>query len=124
MRRPLASVSLLAACALLTVLIAAPAAHSTDASVPPVKVDGNPKCSDYGLTTIALFNGGESGTKNGVTLTEHDTFYVKWTSTVAVDWVIVKGGPNANIYKYATDAFGDDWLRAPTNPAKRVGGVL
>ena len=115
MRRTLASVPLLAACALLVVL--APAAHATSPSVPPVKVDDNPKCEDYGLTTITKFDPVESGTKSGITLTKHDTYYVKWTSTVAVDWVIVKGGPNANIYKYAVDASGDDWLRAPINPS-------
>jgi uncharacterized repeat protein (TIGR01451 family) len=107
MRRQLASVPLLAACALLIVLFAAPAAQGTDnASVTPVKVDGNPKCADYGLKTLT----------SGVTWSKHDTYYVKWTSTVAVDWVIVKGGPNANIYKYSVDAFGDDWLHAPINP--------
>ena len=117
MRWQLASVPLLAACALLIVLFAAPAAHSTYSSVTPVKVDGNPKCEDYGLTSITKFDPVQSGTKSGITLTKHDTYYVKWTSTVAVDWVIVKGGPNANIYKYAVDAFGDDWLHAPINPS-------
>ena len=121
MRRPLASVSLLAACALITVLVTATAAHGTDSSVPPVEVDGNPKCEDYGLTSITKFDPVNSGTKNGITLTKHHTYYVKWTSTVAVDWVIVKGGPNANIYKYATDAFGDDWLHAPMNGDKPYG---
>ena len=116
MRWQLASVPLLAACALLIVLFAAPAAHSTYSSVTPVKVDGNPKCEDYGLTSITKFDPVQSGTKSGITLTKHDTYYVRWTSTVPVDWVIVKGGPNANIYKYAVDDFGDDWLHAPINP--------
>jgi plastocyanin len=110
LRAPLA-----AAGGVLALFFVAPAAHATDASVPPVKVEGNPKCADYGLTTVAKFDPVNSGTKNGVTLTKHDTYYVGWTSTVAIDWVIVKGGPNANIYKYATDTFDDDWLRAPTN---------
>lgn len=116
MRWQFASVPLLAACAFLIVLFAAPAAHSTFSSVAPVKVDGNPKCDDYGLTSITKFDPVASGTKSGITQTLHDTYYVRWTSTVAVDWVIVKGGPNANIYKYAVDDFGDDWLHAPTNP--------
>ena len=99
--------SLAAVCWVVVALVAAPAAHAWEASVPPVKVDGNPKCVDYGLTPIT----------SGVTYSVHDTYYVKWTSTVAVDWVIVKGGPNANIYKYPVDAFGDDWLHAPINPS-------
>jgi hypothetical protein len=110
LRAPLA-----AAGGVLALLFIAPAAHATDASVPPVKVDGNPKCVDYGLTTVAKFDPVESGTKNGVTLTKHHTYYVKWMSTVAIDWVIVKGGPNANIYKYPAGKVGDDWLHAPIN---------
>jgi hypothetical protein len=113
--------ALAAVCGLIALLLIAPAAHATNASVPPVKVDGNPKCADYGLTTVAKFDPVNSGTQNGVTLTKHDTYYVKWTSTVAIDWVIVKGGPNANIYKYATDKFGDDWLHAPMNGRKPYG---
>jgi hypothetical protein len=96
-------------------------AHATDASVPPVKVDGNPKCADYGLTTVAKFDPVVSGTKTGVTLVKHDGEYFGWTSTVAVDWVIVKGGPNSNIYKYGIDTFADDWLHAPINGDKPYG---
>ena len=66
MRWQLASVPLLAAAALIVVLFAAPAAHSTDSSVPPVKVGGNPKCEDYGLTSITKFDPVESGTKSGI----------------------------------------------------------
>jgi len=106
----------------LALLFIAPAAHATDSSVPPVKVDGNPKCIDYGLTEITKFDSPVTdGTKDGVTLTQHDTYYFKWTSTVAVDWVIVKGGPNSNIYKYPAGTFGDDWLHAPMNGDKPYG---
>ena len=116
LRAPLA-----AACGFVALLVMASAAHATNASVPPVKVDGNPKCADYGLSAITKFDPVNSGTEDGVTLTKHDTYYVKWTSTVAVDWVIVKGGPNANIYKYPADTFGDDWLHAPMNGTKPYG---
>jgi hypothetical protein len=115
-RAPLAAV-----CGLMALLFMATAAHATEASVPPVTVDGNPKCADYGLTTVAKFDPVVSGTQNGVTLTKHDGEYFAWTSTVAIDWVIVKGGPNANIYKYPTDKFGDDWLHAPMNGDKPYG---
>jgi len=112
---------LVAVCGLLAALVLAPAAQATDASVPPVKVDGNPKCADYGLTAITKFDPVTSGTQGAVTLDKHDTYYVKWTSAVAVDWVIVKGGPNSNIYKYAVDTFGDDWLHAPMNGDQPYG---
>jgi hypothetical protein len=115
-RAPLAALG-----GLIALLVMASAAHATNASVPPVKVDGNPKCADYGLTAISKFDPVDSGAKDGVTLTKHDTYYVKWTSTVPVDWVIVKGGPNANIYKYPADEFGDDWLHAPMNGSKPYG---
>jgi uncharacterized repeat protein (TIGR01451 family) len=106
MRTQLVRAPLFAVCALLIMVFAAPAAQATGPLVEPVKVDGNPKCADFGMTAIT----------SGVTVTKHDTYYFKWTSAIAVDWVIVKGGPNANIYKYPTDAFGDDWLHAPINP--------
>jgi hypothetical protein len=116
LRAPLAAV-----CGLIALLAVVPAAHATDSSVPPVTIDGNPKCADYGLTAITKFDPVNSGAHDGVTLTKHDTYYVKWTSTVPVDWVIVKGGPNANIYKYPVDTFGDDWLHAPMNGDKPYG---
>src|SRR5690349_12755613 len=116
-RAPLAAV-----CGLFAVLVLAPAAHATDAAVPPVKVDGNPKCEDYGMVAVAgKFDPVSSGTHGPVTLTKHDEFYVKWTSTIPVDWVIVKGGPNANIYKYPGGSLGDDWLHAPMNGSKPYG---
>ena len=100
--------------------LAVPAAAQATASVPPVKVDGNPKCADYGMTKIAKYEGGSDkwGKQGPVTVQVHHRYYVKWTSTVAVDWVIVKGGPNSNIYKYPYDTFGDDWLHAPMNGSK------
>jgi uncharacterized repeat protein (TIGR01451 family) len=108
---------LIAALTVLAVLLVAPAAHATGPSVTPEVVLGNPKCADFGLTAITKFDPVNSGTKDGITLTKYDDLYFKWTSTVAVDWVIVKGGPNANVYKYPIDAFADDGLSAPINPA-------
>jgi uncharacterized repeat protein (TIGR01451 family) len=108
---------LIAALTVLAVLLVAPAAHATGPSVTPEVVLGNPKCADFGLTAITKFDPVNSGTKDGITLTKYDDLYFKWTSTVAVDWVIVKGGPNANVYKYPIDTFADDGLSAPINPA-------
>src|SRR5688572_1205418 len=98
----------IAACGLLAVFMAVPAAaQAHDASVPPVKVDGNPKCADYGLTMIAKFDPVRSGTDGPVRLTKHHEYYVDWTSTAPVARVIVKGGPNASVYTYPAGTFGD-----------------
>ncbi|MGH9052609.1 MAG: hypothetical protein ACRDWX_06320 [Acidimicrobiia bacterium] len=41
-----------------------------------------------------------------------------WTATFDVDAVIVKGGPNANVYLYSGSSdFSDQGLTAPINPA-------
>ncbi|WP_170233691.1 hypothetical protein [Ornithinimicrobium humiphilum] len=47
-----------------------------------------------------------------------DGTWVDWTSTVGIDAVIVKGGPNANVYRYdpPAESFGDTGLVTPTNP--------
>jgi hypothetical protein len=39
-----------------------------------------------------------------------------WTSTLGMDAVIVKGGPNADAYVYTPEAFFGNGLHAPTNP--------
>ena len=80
----------------------------------------NPKCEDYGATSITKFDGAEvkDATKAGVTISTVNvgagTF--DWTSTVAVDIVIVKGGTDGNVYIYPSDTFGDTDLVTPTNP--------
>ena len=38
-----------------------------------------------------------------------------WTSNIGVDIVIVKGGPNANVYTYSPESTGDTGLHAPLN---------
>jgi uncharacterized repeat protein (TIGR01451 family) len=102
--------------AALALLLIAPAARAGTASVAPEKVDGNPTCAQLGLTSITKFDPVRSGMQSGVTLEKHHEYYVKWSSTVAVDLVIVKGGSNANVYDYPGDTFGGDWLHAPINP--------
>jgi hypothetical protein len=109
-------------CGLLVVLVMAPAAQAAeDSSVAPVRIADNPKCSEMGLATVAYFGPVSSGTVGPVTLVKHDTYYVKWNSTVAVDVVIVKGGPDGNVYTYPYDAYGDDWLHAPMNGDRPYG---
>jgi hypothetical protein len=81
MKSQLLRAPLIAACTLLFVLLVAPAAQATDASVTPVTVEDNPKCADFGVTAITKFDPVESGTQDGITLTKHDGVYVRWTST-------------------------------------------
>jgi hypothetical protein len=114
-RAPLAAV-----CALGALLFTAPAALA-DPAVDPVFTQGNPHCVDYGLDTVTEFNPVASGTQSGVTLTKLPGEVFNWSSTSAIDMVIVKGGPNANVYDYPTDAFGDDGLHAPLNGDKPFG---
>ncbi len=42
---------------------------------------------------------------------------VSFDASQGVDAVIVKGGPNANVYRYASESRGDSGLTTPTNPS-------
>jgi len=102
-------------------LVAASPAFATH--VTPVFVDGNPDCADLG------FDFGfkpqpeppPSGTypfPDGIhelTLVSDGTFF-DWSSTLAIDAVIVKGGPNANVYIYNPEETSDTGLSSPINP--------
>ena len=102
----------------LLVLVLAPAAQATHVS--PTYVAGNPSCADLGLDTITKFEPVRTETDSGIAMTKSgDT--ISFTSTVAVDAVIVKGGPNANVYSYAFDTFADSGLSAPDNGGKPYG---
>ncbi|RKT45777.1 hypothetical protein [Thiocapsa rosea] len=96
---------------------------SAAASVTPTVVDGNPTCTSLGYT-----NGYKPqpepppsdtytypGSSYTVTI-DSDGFFFDWTSEIDVDAVIVKGGPNANEYKYVPAAMGDTGLSSPINP--------
>jgi len=52
---------------------------------------------------------------NTVTITLNGKSF-DWTSTLGIDAVIVKGGPNANVYEYGSSSSGDLGLHAPVNP--------
>jgi hypothetical protein len=107
-----------AACA-FAALAAAPAAQA--AQVTPTFVAGNPDCAALGYTTVAKFDPPNDGAQAGVTIDRVDEHYLNWTSTVAIDAVIVKGGPNANLYAYPLDTFGDAGLSAPDNGGQPYG---
>lgn len=116
--RPVSILTLLAALLWLVTASPAFAAH-----VAPVFVPGNPDCADLG------FDFGfkpqpeppPSGTypfPDGIhelTLTSDGIFF-DWSSTLGLDAVIVKGGPNANVYFYDPEATSDTGLHSPINP--------
>jgi hypothetical protein len=96
----------------------------------PVYYEGNPTCEDLGFARGFKpqddggdYDGG-SGTftfpgdvlGNSVWI-DSDGTYVDWSSTIGIDAVIVKGGPNANSYVYdlSGEAYEDQGLAPPVN---------
>ncbi len=98
-----------------------PAVHH----VTPIFVPGNPSCTSrgYAFGFKPQPEPPPSGTYffpdgiNTVTITSDGTFF-DWTSTLGIDAVIVKGGPNANVYVYdpPTEETSDTGLSSPINP--------
>ena len=93
-------------------------ASATD--VTPTLVPGNPDCNGQNeLVRIDPVSSGTFAIPGGsitiVVNSSAKTF--DWTSTVGIDFIIVKGGPNANLYVYNPPApsFGDTGLHSPTN---------
>ena len=109
---------LLAVFGLLALLVFAPAVQASH--VAPRLVLNNPDCASLGLTTIDKFEPVKTETKSGIALVRSGET-VSFTSSVAVDAVIVKGGPDANVYEYAFDTFGDSGLMAPDNGGQPFG---
>jgi len=69
--------------------------------------------------------GPHSGGLGSVTLTLGSGNTFSWTSTFGIDAVIVKGGPNANLYAYdpPSEAVSDSGLHAPDNPSGGFAGL-
>jgi hypothetical protein len=106
----------------------------SDGGIVPVYYSGNPTCADLGyahefkpqndgggdfdgsgdLEDTWEFPGDSSNTVHVIT----DGTYVEWDSTLGIDAVIVKGGPNANSYVYEppAESYGDSGLASPINP--------
>jgi hypothetical protein len=111
--------------------VALPAsAQSNDGEVVP----GNPGCDDVapeGVTWIELkVEPPEDGEFSDGTLTVNvdvsdtdDGQVFDWDSNIGVDAVIVKGGPNANVYFYDPESMGDTGLHAPVGPSGEWAGL-
>ena len=89
--------------------------------VTPVFSEGNPRCSDSRKGELVRVDPVEDGTfpVEGGSITVVVNSSAKtfdWTSTVSVGSIVVKGGPNANLYMYDPASFGDTGLHSPVNP--------
>lgn len=95
------------------------------AHVTPTFVPGNPDCADLGYDfgfkpqpeppPSGTYTFPAPDGVNTLTLVSDGTFF-DWTSTLALDAVIVKGGPNANVYLYDPEETSDTGLHSPINP--------
>jgi len=100
---------------------------ATATTITPVFTAGNPTCTELGYAAgFKPTSPSESNPVGVHTLPDGvntvtisiDGNGVDWTSTLGMDAVIVKGGPDANVYQYdpPAESFGDTDLVAPTNP--------
>jgi hypothetical protein len=95
----------------------------SDNGVEPVFVAGNPSCTSLGYAFGFKVDPPNGGTYNidgvnTVTVTTDGTYF-DWSSTLGMDAVLAKGGPNANSYVYdpPAESFGDGGLASPINPS-------
>jgi hypothetical protein len=105
-----------------TVVAALAFSGVASASTPTVsKVDGNPRCSDVssGLHSIKIdpvpqgsTNWGNGDLSGQLSVSGR---VLDWSSSQPISVVIVKGGPNANIYRYDPAVTGGQGLHAPVN---------
>jgi hypothetical protein len=94
----------------------------------PVFYEGNPSCESLGIGSFSYkVEPVESGTyaldgTQTVTLVVDGVLF-DWSASMTMDAVIVKGGPNANVYFYEPEAAsnqGEPSLHAPVNPSNGV----
>lgn len=111
-------VALLLVLALMVALVGS----TTAASVEPTYVEKNPTCEELGYAHGFKVDPPKAGTYSipgyGSVTVATDGVYFDWSSTIGIDAVIAKGGPNANVYKYDPPAekFEDKGLVSPINP--------
>jgi hypothetical protein len=70
------------------------------ASVAPTVEEDNPSCQDLGFDLGLKIEPVANRTTQFVTLSGVDGTSFDWSSTMGIDAVIVKGGPDANLYTY------------------------
>lgn len=114
--------------ALMLVLVMVLAALPVNAAVvTPILVPGNPTCVGLGYAFGMKVDPPTPGTYplgyGSFTWTTSDGVYLNWTSTIGVDAVLVKGGPNANLYVYNPESFGDTGLHSPVNAGGRPAAI-
>ena len=96
--------------------------------VDPTEVSGNVRCPE-GLTELKVepvADGTFTDDTLTVTIDVRDTAegqVFDWTSNIGVDVVIVKGGPNSNVYTYDPESTGDTGLHAPEVPSGEFAGL-
>jgi hypothetical protein len=116
--------------AALAVMLALTTSSALASSVTPRLVTGNTSCTaqgyDFGFKpqpepppsgTYTI-----PGTTYTVTIQSDGTFF-NWTSTLGIDAVIVKGGPNSNVYEYDPESFGDTGLHSPNNEGGQQAAI-
>ena len=118
-------------CAVL--VLAASAGTAQAATVTPVFYPNNPACAsidqDFGETWSELridpANPGTTNFDNGqisgsITIDAND-HYMSFTASPGLDAVIMKGGPDAQVYVYDPDATSDTGLASPDNGGRPFG---
>jgi hypothetical protein len=93
-----------------------PIANATH--VAPVVISGNPSC-DGGLKIEPVVD----GTFDGVTIDVTNSSFSFTTDGSLVTSVIVKGGPNANLYSYSPGVTSDEGLTAPIRSGTATYGL-
>lgn len=124
------SIFILAALIVAPTILAQPTGTPGSASgsgVNPIFEEGNPKCADLEYCECASSfkpqpeppSSGSYTNPDDQDMTvkiESDGTYFSWSSTQPVCCVIVKGGPNANVYVYDPKSTADTELHPPVNP--------
>jgi hypothetical protein len=121
---------LIAAMALAVVLLSVNLVPVHAVQSAPILVPGNPTADTLGLAPFSCkveppISGtygldASLGGTNTVTVTvSPDGLTFDWSSSLPIDAIIVKGGPNADLYLYDPEAFsnsGEPALHPPVNP--------
>jgi hypothetical protein len=119
--------ALFAATGVAAMLAVGSAGTAHAASISPTVHSGNVNsCSDIETGAHGYELGGQAGSGifGGGTyaITADQTTFAWASSTVPVSFVVVKGGPDANVYVYG-GSMGDSGLVSPLNPGGQVPAI-